>query len=236
MEATRGDSIFPNNYGSFYIGNANVLPVKILVNGKEVTIPYEMLKRREENITNFVKKTQENNITVARSVLRSAVLSFLQFEKSFKSLLSKGDDSTQLYIIRKCINELEEANKPFCKIIEDPNFNWLPSHEDPRVSTIRELLEHCIKILYEVMPLIGGRNTLVNAYEIPVQAYGWKGWQQQSEQIKVSNDCLGMLLEENAPEKPDRVFADIMCFHRCITYIINGFFFFSLSIPSIRRD
>jgi hypothetical protein len=23
-------------------------------------------------------------------------------------------------------------------------------------------------------------------------AYGWKGWQQQSEQIKVSNDCLGM--------------------------------------------
>jgi hypothetical protein len=74
------------------------------------------------------------------------------------------------------------------------------------------------------MPLLGGRNTSVHAFEIPVQgllaliltfvfyfvfflsclfvdislansvAYGWKGWQQQSEQIKVSNDALGTFL------------------------------------------
>jgi len=177
----------------------------------------------------LLKKTQENNITVARSVLRSAVLSFLQFEKSFKSLLSKGDDSTQLYIIRKCIKELEQANCPFNKIVEDPNISWLVSHEDPRVSTIRELLEHCIKIMYEVMPLLGGRNTSVHAFEIPVQAYGWKGWQQQSEQIKVSNDALGLLIEENTPEKLDGVYKDIICFQESISYIISCFFRFTIS-------
>jgi hypothetical protein len=128
-------SLFPNTHtphGTFYIGSANVLPVTIPIDGKIVTIPYEMLQRREENATAFVKKTQLNNITVARSVLRSAVLSFLQFEKSFKSLLSKGDDSTQLYIIRKCIKELEQANMPFNKIIEDHNLSWLVTHEEPR--------------------------------------------------------------------------------------------------------
>jgi hypothetical protein len=134
---TQADSIAPNlsnPFGAYYIGSANVLPVTIPINNKEVTIPYEMLERRETNATNFVKKTQENNITVARSVLRSAVLSFLQFEKSFKSLLSKGEDSTQLYIIRKCIKELEQANTPFNKIIEDSNLAWLVTYEDPRCS------------------------------------------------------------------------------------------------------
>jgi hypothetical protein len=132
MTSNPSDSLHPNGYGSFYIGSPDVLPVSIPINNNKVSIPYEMLKRREENVSNFVKKTQENNIIVARSVLRSAVISFLQFEKSFKSLLSKGDDSTQLYIIRKCIKELEQANTPFNKIIDDPNLSWLVTQEDPK--------------------------------------------------------------------------------------------------------
>lgn len=72
--AENSTSVFPSNsngHGVFYIGSPHVLPVSIPIDNHTVTIPYEMLKRREENLTNFIKKTQENNIIVARFNFRN---------------------------------------------------------------------------------------------------------------------------------------------------------------------
>src|SRR5262249_35862129 len=147
------------------------------------------------NLTKTVQRSQDNNIEVARSVLQSSVFCFLQFEKAFKSFMSKGDDNTQLYNLKKCIDELKQANAAQ-KEISTHDLAWLVTDENPSTTNARELFEHCIKVIEEFLPLLGGRKIETNSHEKVRNFVGWHGWQQQSEQIWVSNLALGRLLQK----------------------------------------
>jgi len=179
--------------------------------------------------TMFLKTTQRNNHTVALSVLRSAAAAFLQFEKSFKSLLSKGDDSTQLYILRKCVDELREANKSFQEVMNplSMHLSWL-IFEPTSYTNMRELFEQCIKVLGAIMPLLGSRDVNTHAHEFLVQTYGWKGWQQQSEIINLSNNALGLVLQRVCADEKDESFStqyqEIWCFQKTVNYVTECFF------------
>lgn len=195
-------------------------------NNQTVAIPAPMLLVMEANITAMVQRAQENNITVALSILQSAVFCFLQFEKAFKSILSSGDDNTQLYNLSKCIDELEQANdSQYKQAISMHPFGYLVTHEDPTITNTRELFEQCIKVIKEFIPCLTGRLTKTHLYEKPIQMYtGWRGWQQQAEQINVSNRALGLLLkkfidkDENNP-----TYKEILCFQQSVEYITDCF-------------
>ena len=221
-------------YGSPYAqGAMGHYPTTVMAwvpfNDRMICLPPETLKTMEVNLTNVVQRTQDNNMTVALSVLQSAVFTFLQFEKAFKSLPSKGDDYTQLHNLQKCITELEQANYPQKNLSTHP-FSWLVTNEDPLITNTRELFEHCIKVIGEFAPLLGGqfvgRSAQVHTYEKIAQSYGWTGWQQQAEQIGVSNQVLGRLLEKFFAKDPSNaeVYKEIKCFQQSVAYMLKGFF------------
>lgn len=164
-------------------------------------------------------------MTVALSVLQSAINCFLNFEKAFKTYFSKGDDNTQLANLTKCLKELREANAPQKDVYTHP-MSWIVCEEDPLITNTKELFEHCIKVIQEFIPLLGGRVTQTYTIEKPLQTYlGWKGWQQQGEQINVSNRALGRLLEKFASEtaEPNKIYTEIACFHQSVEYIVDCF-------------
>ncbi len=190
---------------------------------REVSIPAPTLNKMEENLTAAVQRTQENNMYVAVGVLKSAVLAFLGFESAFKTLLSKGDDNTLLYILEKCISELNQANMEQGKV-GTHEFSFLVTNEDPIITNFRELCEHCIKIINEMLPLLQGRKTAINQHEAIKQVYGWTGWKQQAQQIKVSNSVLGRLIEKMLKETPENsIYKEVRCFQQSVAYILNCF-------------
>jgi hypothetical protein len=178
-----------------YVGNRQILPVKIVMDKNEFTIPCKTFDDTVEQRKNQLITIQTNNQLVALSTLKSAVGSFLRFESSFKTLLSSGDDQTQINILKQCIKELETANESFDVILKGDPLKWLIVEPSYRCD-IRELFEHCIKVLIQIIPLLGGRYVNYNSYEYISQTYGWIGWQQQSELINISNNVLKFLLDK----------------------------------------
>jgi len=175
-----------------YVGQYQQLPVQL----GTLTLPYPLLERMIGERSKNLERTQRNNHIVALSVLKSAVVSFLQFERSFKSLLSKGDDNTQIAIIRYAIEELRTANQSFDTMMDKSDPVRVFITEPDYIVDVREIFEHCIKILLLVLHLLGGRDSVVktNKHEYVAQAYGWTGWQQVSEQLALSNNVLTLLL------------------------------------------
>lgn len=212
-----------------YCPSSGLLPYQhnlmacIPLKDRMISIPVDMLVRMEDNLTKTVQRSQDNNIEVARSVLQSSVFCFLQFEKAFKSLLSKGDDNTQLYNLEKCIAELKQANASQ-KEMSTHDFSWLVTCENPSTTNARELFEHCIKVIEEFLPLLGGRKIEANKHEKVRNYVGWSGWQQQSEQIWVSNLALGRLLQKFLKEEPkNEIYREINCFQQSVAYILSCF-------------
>lgn len=211
-------------YGQAGMGYNDPFMAWVPLGGRMVSLPTVVLQTMEMNLTQSVQRTQDNNVTVALSVLQSAILSFLQFERSYKSLTSKGDDNTQLYILRKCIGELKQANA-LQKEISTHDCGWLVTREEPIVTNTRELFEHCIKIIDDFIPCLGGRTVETYTIEKPFQFLGWRGWQQQAEQVRVSNIALGRLLHKFLKNEPENeVYKEVLCFHQCVTYTCNRFF------------
>lgn len=175
-----------------YVGQYTQLPVQL----GSMTLPYPLLERMIKERERHLEATQQNNHIVAISVLKSSVVSFLQFERSFKSLLSKGDDNTQIAIIRHAISELRSANQSYDSLM-DKNDPCRPFVTEPTyIVDLRELFEHCIKILVIMLHLLGGRDIKTNSYEYLSQTYSsWKGWQQIAEQITLSNNVLSLLVK-----------------------------------------
>lgn len=210
--------------GQFGMGYNDPFMAWVPLGGRMVSVPTVVLQNMEVNLTESVRRTQENNITVAFSILQSAVLSFLQFERSYKSLFSKGDDNTQLHILQKCIGELKQANASQ-KEVSTHECGWLVTREEPIITNSRELFEHCIKIIEEFIPCLGGRKVETYNVEKPVQFLGWRGWQQQAEQVRVSNIALGRLVQRFLKGEPENeVYKEVLCFHQCVTYTCNRFF------------
>lgn len=189
-----------------------------------ISIPVEMLTNMERNLTKVVQRTQTNNVTIALSVLQSAVFAFLQFEKASSTWTSKGDDNTQLHNLQKCLDELKQANADQ-KEVSTHDFSWLVTDENPFVTNARELFEHCAKVIGEFIPLLKGRSTEVHSHEKVQQIAGWTGWKQQAEQINVSNFALGHLLQKllSEDEANKVVYKEVHCFHQSVAYIIVCF-------------
>src|SRR4051794_31047889 len=114
-------------------------------------MPPEFLYEAKTNLTHTIQRIQENNMLVALSVLQSAILALLGLEKAFKSLLSRGDDTTLLNNLKKCIAELQQANAPQTTISSHP-LAWLISEEKTTTTDARELFEQCIKVIEEFIP------------------------------------------------------------------------------------
>ncbi len=201
-------------------------------------LPYPVLERVITQKVEHMEATQRNNHLVATSVLKSAVVSFLQFERSFKSLLSKGDDGTQIAILKHAITELRAANQSFDSMLERGDALRSFIVEPTYVVNLRELFEHCIKILSLVLQLLGQREVRTNSYEYAAQTYGWKGWQQISEQVSLSNNVLTHLLKHKRADfevtklsiKHDAdlhyrsVVQEILLFSLSVTHMTERFF------------
>ncbi len=197
------------------------------MNDKMVSLPMPMLQIMEANLTAVVQRTQNNNMTVALSVLQSAVYCFLQFERAFKTLFHKGDDNTQLYNLAKCVAELKQANASQQTTATATHWlGWLVTNEDPVITNTRELFEQCIKVIEEFQPCLSGRITETYTHEKMVQIYaGWRGWQQQAEQVRVSNQALGRLLQKFlAQDSENATYKEIRCFQQSVSYAIDSFF------------
>lgn len=205
--------------------NPYMIPTWIPLNDRMVNIPAFMLQTMETNLTTKVQREQDNNMTVALSVLPSAIFCFLQFEKAFKTLFSKGDDNTQLHNLEKCINELKQANISQ-KEVSTHDLGWLVTREVPIITNTRELFEHCIKVIDEFIPCLGGRRVKTYTHEKTLQFAGWRGWQQQAEQIRVSNMALGRLLQKFLSQDPENasIYKEISCFQQSVEYTLDCFF------------
>lgn len=223
----------PQTYFSM-ISMAKPMATIPLTDRSVVSIPCELLNETKINLTKMVQRTQRNNITVALSVLQSALIALLGLEAAFKSLLSKGDDTTLLTNLYKCIEELKQANTPQTSISSHP-LAWLVSDEETSTTDARELFEHCIKVINEFIPCLTGRKGY-NSHEFFSQTFGWKGWKQQAQQISVSNLALARLLDsfqgsesekskklENSGQS-NKVFIEVRCFNEAIDNIIECFY------------
>lgn len=179
-----------------YVGPATQMSVQL----GNLVLPYPILERVVSQRQEHLEASQKNNHLVAISVLKTSVVSFLQFERSFKSLLSKGDDGTQIAILKHAVTELRAANQSFDSILERSEPTRLFIVEPTYIVNVRELFEHCIKILLLVLQLLGQREVKTNVYEYWAQTYGWKGWQQVSEQVALSNNVLRLLVKHKSAE------------------------------------
>lgn len=218
-----GNPYFPGAMGY----NPYIPMAWIPLGDRMINVPVFMLEPMRTNLTPIVQRSQDNNMTVALSVLQSAVFCFLQFEKAFKSFLSKGDDNTQLYNLSRCIGELEQANaSQQTAATAIHSFGWLVTDENPLITNTRELFEHCIKVIKEFTPCLGGRVVQTYTHEKPLQLFtGWRGWQQQAEQIRVSNQALGKLLQKFLMQDPDNaaIYKEILCFQQSVNYTLDCF-------------
>lgn len=179
-----------------YIGAATQMSVQL----GNLVLPYPILERVVSQRQEHLEASQKNNHLVAVSVLKTSVISFLQFERSFKSLFSKGDDGTQIAILKHAVTELRAANQSFDSILERSEPTRLFIVEPTYIVNVRELFEHCIKILLLVLQLLGQREVKTNVYEYYAQTFGWKGWQQVSEQVALSNNVLRLLVKHKSAE------------------------------------
>lgn len=179
-----------------YVGPATQMSVQL----GNLVLPYPILERVVSQRQEHLEASQKNNHLVAVSVLKTSVVSFLQFERSFKSLLSKGDDGTQIAILKHAVTELRAANQSFDSLLEKTEPTRFFIVEPTYVVNLRELFEHCVKLLLLVLQLLGQREVKTNAYEYVAQTYGWRGWQQVSEQISLSNNVLRLLVKHKTAE------------------------------------
>jgi hypothetical protein len=188
----------------------------------KLMLPTNMVNDAQKKLTYISKNVQMNNIIISLSVLKSAVVNFLGFEAAFKSLLSSGDDNTILYNLKKCVGELEQVIVPLNEAVDHP-FSFLVVDENPLMTNFREINEQCVKIIEEFLPLLGGRNIKTSTVEIIPKVYGWRGWIQQSQQIKVSNSGLKSLLMYIKPENDIEIniYNEIKCFCQCVDYVIE---------------
>lgn len=203
------------NYGAIVGGS--LAPQSL--GGRLIYLPPDILKESQRNLTSKLHREQKNNAIVAAAVLQSAVMAILGFKDAFKSLLSKGDDMTLLTNLNKCLSELQQANtEPLSKHC----LSWLVTEEEPWITDVRELFEHCIKTIREFGPLLTGRAG-INSHEIFAQKFSWTGWKQQALQIDVNNLSIGILLRacEERKEMPTKIFKEILCFHQSVAYITS---------------
>lgn len=166
--------------------------------GKKIQIPYLLLERMIEERYRYIIAIQRNNHLVAVSVLKSCVVSFLQFERSFKSLLSKGDDNTQIDVIKCAISELRTATQSYDSLLdkEDPCRFFIT--EPGYAVDLRELFLQCIKILIFMLHLLGGKDSSLDTSSNTTN--NWQGWKQVAEQISLSNNVLYSLVMAHVKE------------------------------------
>jgi len=163
-------------------------------------LPYPSLERVVTQKQEHLEASQKNNHLVAISVLKTAVISFLQFERSFKSLLSKGDDGTQIAILKHAITELRAANQSFDSIMEKSEPTRLFIVEPTYIVNVRELFRQCIKILLLVLQFLVQLEKKTDSSEYVAHNSSWKGWQQVSEQVALSNNVLRLLVKHKSAE------------------------------------
>lgn len=193
----------------------------LLPNGTSVSMPPELLEKSICNLTKTVQRTQKNNVTIALSVLASALKALLGLESTFRSILSKGDDFTLLANLNKCIAELQQANAPQQAVVNNPLACFV-TEEKKSITKARELFEHCIKTIQEFVPCVTGRRH--SSHEFFSQTFGWAGWKQQATQIAVHNDALDKLLNNFMSKEPgNKVFIEVSCFSEAVDSIIDGF-------------
>ncbi|CRX37919.1 hypothetical protein [Estrella lausannensis] len=185
-----------------------------------ISIPPEMVAQVKKDLTASVQRIQENNIVVATTALQSALLAILDFESAFKTFLSKGDDTTLLSNLQACIDEITQANAQQTAFLNHP-LSWLVTDEKKEILDMRELFEHCIKVIQKFVPCLRGRNGY-SSHEIISQTLGWTGWQQQARQIGLHNRSIEGLLDKFQMEgQTGETFTAIGCFSSSVDYILN---------------
>jgi hypothetical protein len=225
MQTSEKSSYFQSGH-IVYVGEWTQMPV-VLTGG--LSMPCALLQQTVAARCKTLETQQCNNHLVALSVLKSAVCSFLRFKDAFSTLLSKGDDNTQLSILMRAIEELRSANQSYDVLIAKDDPLRLFIVEPSFVSDVRELFEHCIKVLCLTLHLLGGRDKLqIHMYEYLSQTYGWLGWQQTSEQIMLSNNALRTLGRNMATCNKDNthyraVVCEVECFSACVDYVCQCF-------------
>lgn len=203
-----------------YVGTSNLLPIKIQVDqSTNYQLPCDMFVGMLHDMKRRLSVIQHNNHVVALSMLKTATCSFLDFEKSFKSLLNNNDDDyqPQLDILRHCAKELGEANSSYTHVLGPTHYMNSMLIESPDFTDLRKVFDQCIKILALITVMING------------ETHEWSRWKIQAGLVRVSNNALGRLLESliSTTDAVDNVLAshynEVSCFQKSVHYITDCF-------------
>ena len=188
-----------------------------------INVSETFLDEMKRNLTKKVQQIQRDNAIVATSVLQSALLAILDFKRASETHFRKGDDNTILWNLQKCIGEFKQANAEQSTLCAHP-MAWLVTEEEEEITILREAFEHCIKIIEEFAPCIGGRGGSYSFLEQFIQKYGWEGWRLQAKQIAVSNRCLGEFLHAMGEKINTSSRAELLAFHDSVRIIIGCYY------------
>ena len=203
------------------------VPVQL---GASLVLPLPMVERMVSERLNYLEATQKNNHIVGLSMLISAVVSFLQFERCFKSMLGKGDCSTQIATLKYAINGLRTANQSYDAVLDKQDPIKFLITEPEAIVDIRELFLHCINILVLMLQLLGsGDAKSTGSGSTTGGSMTWIGWQQVSHHIMRSNNALFMLLLAKQPSSvvsghQNMIFNEVKLFSLCVSHLTDSIF------------
>lgn len=218
----------PQQCSPGYFDEYKNVPVQLAAN---LSLPYPMVERMISERLRNLETTQKNNHIAALSMLKSAVVSFLQFERCFKSMLSKGDCAAQIKTLESALTDIRAASQPYDALLDklDPLRVFIV--EPQHIVDVRELYAYCANVLVHMLKLLGADDlrAIGSSVSHTGSSMTWVSWQQIAQCIVLYNNALHDLLDKQEALKDiDRHYAavnkEVRLFSLCVSHVTDSIF------------